>query len=664
MPGSPFAAALALQRQGRLLEAEQSYAAIQTGPSAAASANNRAALLQARGAVAESINVWHMAVELSPAAEVSHNNLASALLQSGEQRKAWDVLRRAVKTLPESAALYSRLGAVLTAGQPMASLPPRAQRTAASIARVAARLSRHDGGVWINFGLALAAVGQPDGANLAYRHAVELSPMSAEARLGLASTQPEPAEAICTLRAAIALSPQLSGPISAVYYNLGNLLHHHRHRAAAGNLSQAWPAQPGDRLETAATAAKLMARVTAEAVVLFEAASRLQPSLSNAYYNAGLAPQQSHIDKPEQSLTAYRHALALTPRDAKVWSRLVTTLSWAGREAEATHAVETAISAGIWVHSLQRPSLLVPGLKAQAWHAAFEYRSLWRLLRDGHDALVAGWRSAALAMHPQHEGLEEAGGEWLVYDLGAACSTDAHATYDHATYDHATHQHATYGLIGDGIGADGFSANALGDDDRTAYSSSMQPVHARAGSNGAERVRHSIQFALAPVCEVLHEIRTAGRRASIPFEPLKAQYSQMAPGVHVRPHTGPTNAKLTVHYGLSVSAGARIRVGEETRPFEERGLLVFDDSFEHEVRQALSSVFAVSVPSAATPNPTLPPTVELHTSLGRYGKRATKYAQRSCCISRIPAWHLLTLTIQALTREKLICLETREVPRS
>ena len=577
MPDS-IAAALALQRQGRVLEAERTYAAIQTGPDAAASANNRAALLLARGAVAEAINVWHTAVRLSPVSEASHNNLASALLQSGEQRKAWDVLRRAVDILPNSAALYSRLGAVLTAGRPLASLPPRAQRTAASIARVAARLSRHDGGAWTNLGLALAAVGQPDGANLAYRRAVVLSPMSAEARLGLASTQPEPAEAIGTLRAALALGPQLSGPISAIYYNLGNLLHHNRHRA--GNLSQPWPAQPGSGPEALATppAPATAARVTAEAVVLFRAASRLQPSLADAYYNAGLAPQQSHIDVPEDSLAAYRHALALIPHDAKVWSRLVTTLTWAGREAEATHTVKAAISADVWALPLQRPSVFVLGLRAQAWHATGDYRSLWRLLRGGHETLLAAWRSAASAMLPQPEGLEEAGGEWLVYDLGAACSTD----------DHATSGSSDDGLADDGVSDEASSDDGLGDDGFrhdgiTAHGLSTQPLQARAASNGGTRLLHSRRLTLAPACDLLLEMRTAGRRASIPFEPLKAQFSQMAPGVHVRAHTGPTNAKLTIHYGLSVSAGARIRVGEETRPFEERGLMVFDDSFEHEV---------------------------------------------------------------------------------
>ena len=84
-----------------------------------------------------------------------------------------------------------------------------------------------------------------------------------------------------------------------------------------------------------------------------------------------------------------------------------------------------------------------------------------------------------------------------------------------------------------------------------------------------------------------HDTASSARSSDwVPFAPLKAQFSTMAPGVHVRPHTGPTNAKLTVHYGLQVPDGAAIRVaGGSWRPFVERGLLVFDDSYEHEVWQ-------------------------------------------------------------------------------
>ena len=58
-------------------------------------------------------------------------------------------------------------------------------------------------------------------------------------------------------------------------------------------------------------------------------------------------------------------------------------------------------------------------------------------------------------------------------------------------------------------------------------------------------------------------------------------------------HTGPTNAKLTLHYGIDVprggswlrAGGAPPHGGGETRPFVEGGLIVFDDSFEHEVNR-------------------------------------------------------------------------------
>ena len=79
------------------------------------------------------------------------------------------------------------------------------------------------------------------------------------------------------------------------------------------------------------------------------------------------------------------------------------------------------------------------------------------------------------------------------------------------------------------------------------------------------------------------------------------QLSTMAAGVHVRPHTGPTNAKLTVHYGLDVPDGASIRVGDEARPFAPRELLVFDDSFEHEVWQNGTSARTTLVLHVAHP---------------------------------------------------------------
>ncbi|PIK51261.1 Aspartyl/asparaginyl beta-hydroxylase [Apostichopus japonicus] len=69
----------------------------------------------------------------------------------------------------------------------------------------------------------------------------------------------------------------------------------------------------------------------------------------------------------------------------------------------------------------------------------------------------------------------------------------------------------------------------------------------------------------------------------------QVKFSVMHPGTHVWPHTGPTNCRLRSHLGLVVPGGSRIRVVNETRTWEEGKVLIFDDSFEHEVWQEAES---------------------------------------------------------------------------
>jgi len=63
----------------------------------------------------------------------------------------------------------------------------------------------------------------------------------------------------------------------------------------------------------------------------------------------------------------------------------------------------------------------------------------------------------------------------------------------------------------------------------------------------------------------------------------QVKFSIMQPGTHVWPHTGPTNCRIRSHLGLIVPDGTRLRVGNVTRSWTEGKVLVFDDSFEHEV---------------------------------------------------------------------------------
>ncbi|XP_019628578.1 PREDICTED: aspartyl/asparaginyl beta-hydroxylase-like [Branchiostoma belcheri] len=70
----------------------------------------------------------------------------------------------------------------------------------------------------------------------------------------------------------------------------------------------------------------------------------------------------------------------------------------------------------------------------------------------------------------------------------------------------------------------------------------------------------------------------------------QVKYSIMQPGTHVWPHTGPTNCRLRMHLGLVIPKnGTRLRVADDIRTWQEGKVLIFDDSFEHEVWQEADS---------------------------------------------------------------------------
>ena len=61
-----------------------------------------------------------------------------------------------------------------------------------------------------------------------------------------------------------------------------------------------------------------------------------------------------------------------------------------------------------------------------------------------------------------------------------------------------------------------------------------------------------------------------------------ALFSLLRPGTHIAPHNGMLNTRLIVHVPLIAPPGCALRVGAETREWEEGKALIFDDSFEHE----------------------------------------------------------------------------------
>jgi hypothetical protein len=67
------------------------------------------------------------------------------------------------------------------------------------------------------------------------------------------------------------------------------------------------------------------------------------------------------------------------------------------------------------------------------------------------------------------------------------------------------------------------------------------------------------------------------------FERDHVMFSALNPHAHIAPHTGPMNGIIRGHLALLAQPGSFIRVGDQQRTWQEGKLLVFDDSFEHEV---------------------------------------------------------------------------------
>lgn len=75
------------------------------------------------------------------------------------------------------------------------------------------------------------------------------------------------------------------------------------------------------------------------------------------------------------------------------------------------------------------------------------------------------------------------------------------------------------------------------------------------------------------------------RRLPLPHIGVRAPsvlFSRLAPGARIPPHHGMLNARLICHLPLMAPPGCGLRVGGETRRWQEGKLLIFDDSVEHE----------------------------------------------------------------------------------
>jgi len=213
-----------------------------------------------------------------------------------------------------------------------------------------------------------------------------------------------------------------------------------------------------------------------------------------------------------------------------------TYISWAfsyamlSDEEGSRQVAERAIERcrGFWVHPLQRPSHMLPGLKSSPWHGPEDFPWIQRLEDN--------WRTIRAELDALDAASEDGGGAW---------------------------------------------PEVRGHDRSLSQGSGVWREFCLLGLDGETEARARRRCPLT--CRLLAEVEAIRSHRDLREKEETALFSRLTPGTHLKAHCGPTNTHLTCHLGLRVPPGCRLRAGAETRTWEEGRCLVFDDSFEHEV---------------------------------------------------------------------------------
>ena len=271
----------------------------------------------------------------------------------------------------------------------------------------------------------------------------------------------------------------------------------------------------------------------------FRHAAALAPGSEDVWLKlaAVLVRSREAATDPALIVSVLQHAVSANPTSPRALQQLVSVLQWQRRTAEADAVVKDAVATGVWQLPLQRPARFERGLRATPfWRHEEVAPGLCERLRSAHDAiddeleellhvsshprLPLRTRNAARACAPQDEGLHTPNSTWLTCELMQRCMK-ASGPGGGGTDLAFLPRRTCAALLLDG-GADGPSV-------------------------------------------------------------LNARFSILHGGALVRPHTGTSNRRLVLHYGVRVPNGAWLRAGRRWAPFQPRECLTFDDSFEHEV---------------------------------------------------------------------------------
>jgi aspartate beta-hydroxylase len=281
-----------------------------------------------------------------------------------------------------------------------------------------------------------------------------------------------------------------------------------------------------------------------EALAYQDAALALIPDYSDALYHRGQALQA--LGRGAEAIASYEAALAQAPDDAPTELGLAAALEASGRDEEA------------FVH-WRNAAGLDPGQAEQLSQALGRY----------------GQRQPAKA---------QAGMQRLNRYIGTFLTNQANARmgvypglasapfHDVTRLPGALALERNYAAIKaeiEGLAAGEFQAEAEGLMERGAWDVFLFYERSRKNEENCARCP-----TITRVIEASNTVRTQAGLLYV---------SKLSPGTHIHPHLGPTNLRLRCHLGIRIPDGdCGLKVGGETRRWEEGRCIVFDDSLEHE----------------------------------------------------------------------------------
>jgi aspartate beta-hydroxylase len=315
-----------------------------------------------------------------------------------------------------------------------------------------------------------------------------------------------------------------------------------------------------------------------EGAILLRRAVAQDPKSAEAHNALGAALQ--YLGAYDEALGCHDKALVLAPDYDDALLHRGRALQALGRGAEAVACYEAVLEKA--PDNAQLQLALATALEASGRHeeAFVRYRNAANL-----DPKLADYLSKALTnYHQHHQADAQAGMQRLNRYIGSFLTNQNNARmgvypglssapfHDTARLPGAVALEQNYPAIREeteALAATEFQAESEGLKERGTWDVFL--FYERGRKNEENCARCPV------ITRLIESHNTVRTQAGLLY------LSKLSPGTNIKSHRGPTNVRLRCHLGILIPDGdCGLKVGGETRRWQEGRCIVFDDSLEHE----------------------------------------------------------------------------------